>query len=138
MQKKIILILLFALVIAFFAIQNASPVSVKIFNWEDDISLAFIVLGAIVFGALIMYLVSSFKQLRLGKKIRTLKKEKEKLNTEKDKLTAEIEELEGTIGKLRLELNKDKSGTDSGIEELEGDSIEEDNQDEDEEMVGQD
>jgi len=121
-QKKILLILLFALIIAFFAIQNASPVPVKIFNWEEDISLAFIVLGAIAFGALIMAVVSSFKQLKLGKEIRALKKEKEKLLNE-------IEDMEKTIGVLRTKLNKDK--LDSGTEEeTDNDDSNIDNQDE--------
>ncbi len=103
MQKKLLLIILFALITAFFAIQNASPVLVRIFKWEVEVSLVFIVLGAIAFGALIMALVSSFKQLKLGKEIRVLKKEKEKLMNE-------IEEMEKTIGVLRTKMNRDKSG----------------------------
>ena len=63
MNKKILLILLFALFIAVFSIQNASPVLIRLFVWDFNISLVLIVLGAIVFGAILMTLVTSLSSL---------------------------------------------------------------------------
>ncbi len=93
MQKKIILVLLFALVVAVFAIQNASAVTIKIFQWQDEVSLAFVILGSIVFGSLIMGVVTSFTQLKMGKKIKKVKKEKAELEEEIQQLHIEIKEL---------------------------------------------
>lgn len=86
MQKKIILILLFALVVAAFSIQNAGSVSISILTWHYEVSLAIIVLGAIALGVIIMGLFSSLNQLRLKKEIRHLSKEKEQLSLENRQL----------------------------------------------------
>lgn len=101
MQKKIILILLFALVVAVFAIQNSSSVIIKIFQWQGEVSLAFVILGSIVLGSLIMAVVTSFIQLRMGKKIKNLKKEKEAQLEVIDQLHEEIEHLSKEVLELK-------------------------------------
>ncbi len=101
MQKKIILILLFALVVAVFAIQNSSSVIIKIFQWQGEVSLAFVILGSIVLGSLIMAVVTSFIQLKMGKKIKKLKKEKEAQLEVIDQLHEEIEHLSKEVLELK-------------------------------------
>ena len=101
MERKIILVLLFALIIAVFAIQNATIVPVRFFTWERDISLAFILLGAIVIGALLMGLVSSFRYLKQVKEIKKLERKNEEFSNE-------IEAQEKTIRILREQINSDK------------------------------
>lgn len=93
MQRKIILILLFAVIVAVFAIQNSNQVSIKVFKWQIEVSLVFIVLGALVLGSLLMVLVTSIKQLRMRKEIRFLKKQNEKLEEMIDGLKSQNEEL---------------------------------------------
>ncbi len=96
MNKKIILLLLFALFIAVFSIQNANPVLIRLLFWDLEISLVLIVLGAIVFGAILMALVTSLSSFRLNKEIRMEKKEKEELLNE-------VEELKKMLAEYRAE-----------------------------------
>ena len=56
MSWKFVLSLLFALVVAVFAIQNAAAVDVQFLKWEVSISQALIVLIAAIIGALIVLL----------------------------------------------------------------------------------
>ncbi len=121
MQKKIILVLLFALVVAVFAIQNASAVTIKIFQWQDEVSLAFVILGSIVFGSLVMGVVTSFTQLKMGKKIKNLKKDKQELEEEIEQLHEEIEELS--------EENLELKGNDILLEDSNKDSKDGDTED---------
>ena len=90
MNKKIILLLLFALFIAVFSIQNANPVLIRLLFWDLEISLVLIVLGAIVFGAILMALVTSLSSFRLEKK-------------EKEELLNEVEELKKMLAEYRAE-----------------------------------
>ena len=101
MERKIILILLFSLLIAVFAIQNATIVPVRFFTWEKEISLAFILLGAIVLGALLMGLVSSFRYLKQVK-------ERKKLERNNKELSDEMEAQGKTIRILREQINSEK------------------------------
>ena len=93
MNKKILLILLFALFIAVFSIQNASPVLIRLFVWDFNISLVLIVLGAIVFGAILMTLVASLSSLRLNKEIKMEKREKEELLAELEEMKRNYQDL---------------------------------------------
>ncbi|HHU91964.1 MAG TPA: LapA family protein [Halanaerobiaceae bacterium] len=93
MNKKILLILLFALFIAVFSIQNASPVLIRLFVWDFNISLVLIVLGAIVFGAILMTLVTSLSSLRLNKEIKMEKREKEELLAELEEMKRNYQDL---------------------------------------------
>ena len=54
MQALILLILLFALAISIFAVQNSAPVDIRILFWSfTDVSLVVIILGAFSMGALL-------------------------------------------------------------------------------------
>ena len=94
MQRNIIIILLFAIVIAVFAIQNASPVLITFFSWNYQVSLVVVVLGATALGTIIMGLVASFSQLRLRRELRTLNREKEALRQTYQDLKKQVKELE--------------------------------------------
>lgn len=94
MQKNLIIALVFAILVAIFSIQNSGPVSLLFFGWEFSTSLVVVVLGAAVLGALIMWIISSFKQLQNKKEKKNLKKEMKKLGEEKEILEKEIEDLE--------------------------------------------
>ena len=82
MQFYILLALVFALLVAIFALQNASPVGVQFFFWKLDISLVLIILGSAVLGAVTMFLLGLARERRqaweisqLRQEIQTLKKE---------------------------------------------------------------
>ncbi len=94
MQGTIIFGLIFAILIAIFAIQNASIVALNLLMWKFEISLAVVVLGSIIFGALVIGIFSYFKQFQLRRKNKNLKLEIQSLKDE-------IENKEEMISKLR-------------------------------------
>lgn len=93
MYKKIVLLLLFALLVAIFSIQNANLVLIRFLKWDFEIYLVLIVFGAIVFGTILMTIVNSVTHLKLSKKIRLEKKQKEELLRELEHLRREYQEL---------------------------------------------
>ncbi|MGM0602358.1 MAG: LapA family protein [Bacillota bacterium] len=74
MQRNLIIALVFALLIAIFAMQNAVSVTLSFFNYSFQTSLVVVVLGSMAVGALIMGLFSSLKQIKLKREIRQLQK----------------------------------------------------------------
>jgi len=94
MQKNLIIALVFAILVAVFSIQNSGPVSLLFFGWEFSTSLVVVVLGAAVLGALIMWIIGSFKQLKVKKEKRNLKKQIKNLEDEKNNLEQNIKDLE--------------------------------------------
>lgn len=96
MQALILLILLFALAISIFAVQNSAPVDIRILFWSfTDVSLVVIILGAFSMGALLtilLNLVKNFKQMLqvndLKNKIRLVENEKQRLEDEINRLKA--------------------------------------------------
>lgn len=93
MQGTIIFGLIFAILIAIFAIQNASIVALNILIWKFEISLAVVVLGSIIFGALVIGIFSYFKQFQLRRKNKNLKLEIQSLKDELENKEEEIVEL---------------------------------------------
>lgn len=111
MQKKILLILSFALLIAIFAINNAHQVSVRFFNWQFEMPLVFIILGSIVLGALIMSLLGSIKYFRINKKIRELERNNEKLSQENNGDIAKNIKDENQTNKIYDSNQEEKNNT---------------------------
>lgn len=93
MQRKIMLVLIFALFIAIFAINNSNPVTIKLFTLEYEVSLVIIVLGAIAFGVLLMGIFSSINQLKLKKELGKYKKQVGELREDNKKLLEEKENV---------------------------------------------
>lgn len=97
MQGTIIFGLIFAILIAIFAIQNASIVALNMLMWEFEISLAVVVLGSIIFGALVIGIFSYFKQFQLKRKNRNLKLEIQAQQEELEDLKFENRERETNL-----------------------------------------
>ena len=108
MQKNLIIALVFAILVAIFSIQNSGPVSLLFFGWEFSTSLVVVVLGAAVLGALIMWIISSFKQLQFKKEKKKLKKEMKNLSEEKELLEKEVRDLEKKLEHRKSIANKNK------------------------------
>jgi Uncharacterized integral membrane protein len=64
--------LLFALVIALFALQNIATVTVRFLLWEYEASLVFVVLGAASLGAAFAFVASLGPRLRQTREMRRL------------------------------------------------------------------
>ena len=88
MQLYLVLALLFALLVAVFAVQNTMTVPIAFLFWKLNVSLVLVILGAASFGALCVFLVGMFKNLGVWRKQKELEN-KNKLLTEKVK---ELEE----------------------------------------------
>ncbi len=74
MSWKFVLSLIFALIVAVFAIQNADPVVVTLLFKKSEISQALIILISAVLGALIVALLGLINQMKLKAVIRDNKK----------------------------------------------------------------
>lgn len=64
--------LLFAILIAIFALQNTEMVHVRLFVWEHEASLVLIVLGSAMLGAMLVFLASLGPRIRRAREARQL------------------------------------------------------------------
>ena len=92
MELKFIISLLFAVLVAIFAIQNAGNVDINFLFANFTISQAVIILCSTIVGALIVLLLGLVKQIKQNMKIKQLNKEIEMLREEKDKLQVKVDE----------------------------------------------
>lgn len=75
MQLFLVAALIFASVVAVFALQNAQTVPIRFFAWERETSVAVIALGAAVVGALAAVLTGLVRQVAIGLRHRQLRAE---------------------------------------------------------------
>lgn len=68
----LILTLFFALLIAIFAIQNAALVNINLFWITTQVPLVLVILGSVLAGALIVFLIAMWSKFRPKKKDKTL------------------------------------------------------------------
>ena len=98
MQLTYIFALIFALVVAVFALLNAQPVTVDFAFNEFQISLALVILISAFAGAIILGFMGLFRQVKEGFKFRDMnvriKKLEEQLKETGDKLAIAGAELE--------------------------------------------
>ena len=86
MQGFLVLILIFAVLVAAFAIQNTMPVVVKFLFWEANTSLVLVILGAAAAGAVILFLINLVNQIRMNRERKELNRQIQSLTEEKEKL----------------------------------------------------
>lgn len=70
MQLTLVVLLVFAISIAVFSVQNATPVTVVVLNRSFDTSLVIVILVSIAAGAVGAGLLGLGRQLRLSLKLR--------------------------------------------------------------------
>ncbi|QTM99929.1 DUF1049 domain-containing protein [Sediminibacillus dalangtanensis] len=91
-QSYIILALIFALIVAIFAVINVEPVEVDYLFGTGNAPLILVILISVLMGGLITAAVGWVKVLRLQREVRSLKKENEQLNEP----VVEIDSTEGS------------------------------------------
>jgi uncharacterized integral membrane protein len=113
MQLRFVVSLIFAILVALFAIVNSGVVIINFLFAEYPVSQALVILISATLGAIIVMLLGAVKQYKLQRKNKEQGKiveEKEKLIEEKEKLVGEkeklIEEKENTIGLLQNEITE--------------------------------
>ncbi|MCK9443025.1 MAG: LapA family protein [Tissierellaceae bacterium] len=103
LEFKFIISLIFAIVVAIFAIQNAGSVEINFLFAKFTISQAVVILGSAVVGALISILLSVIKQIKQNTTIRQLTRERDNLKEENIDLRTKLDELMITGEKEILE-----------------------------------
>lgn len=92
MDWKFVVALIFALIVAIFAIQNAGVVEVSFLTFELSMSMALVILISAVFGALVALMLSLIRWFRAKTKEKTHQKPlinwNKKINSLKQSLTS--------------------------------------------------
>lgn len=102
--RFLFLSLLFALLVAIFAVQNATPVTVAFLSGSFQTSLVIIILGAATFGALIILSLALFSQFKLQRLLRAARQREQQLQ-------GEIAGLRRLLPKQHREMSEDQEQT---------------------------
>jgi uncharacterized integral membrane protein len=83
--------LVFMVGIVIFVMQNNTPVAIHFISWHSsEISLALVALIAALGGAIITFLIDSFRAFKTGRKLRDLINNNKKLEQEVSSLKAKL------------------------------------------------
>lgn len=93
MAVRFIISLFFAILVALFAIQNASAVEINIFFAKYTVSQALVILISAILGGIIVLLLGLVKQIKLNLKIKSTSKTIAKLEEENKVLKEQIDTL---------------------------------------------
>lgn len=69
-MTKLVLALVCALLVAIFAVQNAGKVAVGFLVWRFEISLALVILGSTLLGAVFVFLLGLVQQISRGRQMK--------------------------------------------------------------------
>jgi lipopolysaccharide assembly protein A len=108
MQIFLFFALIIAVVAVFFALQNNDPASIKFAVWEFNSSLAFVLLLAVLAGAMISFLFSMPSNVRARWTIRQQRKKLNEYESSLAEVKAKLEENEKKL--LALQSPPEKTG----------------------------
>ena len=115
MEKGFILSLIFAAIVAIFALKNGDKVLIDFLFTKVEISQAIIIFGSVILGAVIVSILTTMKNIKFKKEIKELNKKINSIQEEKDDLNIILEEKERKIQFLEDGKNiKDTSIKDEG------------------------
>ncbi len=97
----LILGLVFALVVAIFAVQNAQVVPISFFNWTFGAPLSLVILGMAAAGAVLAGLAGLIKQVGLGFRLRNIRAEQARTEGERKRLEEQVKALQAEVTGLR-------------------------------------
>lgn len=117
MDWKFVLALIFALIVAVFALQNAIAVDISFLTMEFSISQALVILISAAFGALAVLLLSLVRWIKCQAKIKGSAKTISTLEQENKKLKMKLEEKESAI----LQTQENEMTKNNGLTEKESD-----------------
>ena len=86
MQLYLILLIIFAIFIAIFAMQNTMAVVVRLLFWNVNTSLVLLVLVSLAIGAIMMFLVDLANRISMGKERKEMDRQIAALANEKEEL----------------------------------------------------
>lgn len=120
MGWRFILSLGFSIIIALFAIANASAVRVNFIFAVYEVSQAIVILLSAIFGAIIVMLLSIVKNIKLKMKASNQEKIITELQKEKDKVLSQFTELEKKYEELFVEIEPEVPQIEEVIVDIEG------------------
>ncbi|TDA64470.1 MAG: DUF1049 domain-containing protein [Clostridia bacterium] len=83
----VLLFLVFALLVAIFAVQNAGTVDLHFLGWDfPGISLAYVILASLIAGGLLVFILTLGRRLRLRRQLKLLLVENDNLARELNRL----------------------------------------------------
>lgn len=97
MHIHIVFLLIFAIIVTLFAIFNAAVVTVSFFFVEIQISLALVIIGSTLIGAVFALLFDSVRRIKANKVLKELNKQNETLKNELVLKNALVEKQEATL-----------------------------------------
>lgn len=93
MQAGFILSLIFAIIVALFALKNANSVLIDFIFAKIEVSQAIVIFVSAALGAVIVTMLGIVRQIKLSMKVKEQGKKIESLETQKNDLENRIEEL---------------------------------------------
>jgi len=90
LQGYLILLLIFAIVVAVFAVQNTAAVAISFLFWEANTSLVLVILVSVAVGAVMLYLVNFTRQLSMNKEHKELQRQIAALSKDKEMLQSSL------------------------------------------------
>ncbi|MEJ8302305.1 LapA family protein [Saccharibacillus sacchari] len=81
-QRSLILMLIFAVIIAIFAVINVNPVEVNFIFGYADVPLVLLILGSALFGGLAVGMFGIYRLFKTQREVKKLRVENEQLRTQ--------------------------------------------------------
>ncbi len=104
MEKGFILSLIFAAIVAIFALNNSATVPINLLFVEVELSQAIVILISALLGAVIAFMFSWVRRLKLNREIKSLNTEIEVLKAENQNLKSSVESKDNQIKNLSKEI----------------------------------
>ncbi|MCF6465920.1 LapA family protein [Clostridium sp. Cult2] len=118
MEKGFIFSLIFAAIVAVFALKNGDRVLIDFLFAEVEISQAIVIFASAILGAVTVSILTTMKHIKFKKEIKELNKKIKGIIEEKDDLNLLLEEKEKEIKALKEKTIDDNTYVDESEEEL--------------------
>jgi len=96
----LVVALLFAVLVAIFAVQNAQPVSIRFMAWEQETTTAVVVVFAAAVGALAAGCFGFVRQIRMALRLRSAQGQAARLEGEKAAAESDLQAAQAEIARL--------------------------------------
>lgn len=124
MEKSFILSLIFAAIVAVFALKNGDKVLIDFIFTKVEVSQAIVIFLSAILGAVVVAILSGVKNIKYKKEIRDLNKELQSLKEEKNNMQFLLEDRGEEIAKLKKSIKELEQKIEEFNNSIEGNGIE--------------